>query len=224
MFASKRLIILVALLCLSFGQGLSAQTTTSNPTASELITQVFSLAETKLPEFFPGGAITLTFEGYTYRFYPQTAIYLAVADNAVYLLGGAFGQSIVNVGPLSTVLATLETYETPSTGGTVTTPPATTLWNLSISGSLSVSVIPGFPQNIAFENIMLNGIPAPDLNDTNAITSEINKSLDGVATGISLISITVVNNTDSRRTFDASFSATISTGAVTYNLRYDYTR
>ncbi len=198
----------------------SSTPTTSTPASAELIAQVFALAETKLPEFFPGGAITLTFEGFTYRFYPQTSIYLAVADNAVYLLGGAFGEAIVNIGPLSSVLATLETYETPSTGGTVTQPPATALWNLSISGSFNSSFI----QNIAFSNITLENIPAPDLNDTNAITSEINNSLAGVATGISSISITVVNNTDSRRTFDVSFGATLQgLGAVTYNLRYDYT-
>lgn len=193
----------------------------SGPTSSELISQVFALAETKLPEFFPSGAITLTFEGYTYRFYPQTEIYLAVADGGVFLLGGAFGASIVSIGPLSSVLATLESYETPSTGGTVTVPPATTLWNLSISGSFNSSFI----QNIAFSNITLSDIPAPDLNDTNAITSEINTSLAGVATGISSIAITVVNNTDSQRTFDVTFGATLQgLGAVTYNLRYDYTR
>ena len=195
---------------------------TPTPATAELINQVFSVAETKLPEFFPGGAITLTFENYTYRFYPQTAIYLAISDGSVFLLGGAFGEAIVNAGPVSTVLATLETYPTPSTGGTVT-PPTTglDLWNLSISGSFSSAFI----QNIAFTGITVSDIPAPDLNDTNAINSEINTSLAGVASGISSISITVINNSASQRTFDVRFNATLTgLGAVTYNLRYDYTR
>jgi hypothetical protein len=199
----------------------SATSTSSDPVVTELMTQVFALAETKLPEFFPGGAITLTLDNYVYRFYQQTSVYLAVADGAVFLLGGAFGDAIVNAGPLSTVLATLETYETPTTGGTAPQPPAATLWNLTISGSFNSS----FLQNIDFAGINVANIPAPDLNDTNAITSEINSSLAGVASGISSIAITVVNNSESRRTFDVSFNANLaSLGAVTYNLRYDYTR
>ncbi len=195
---------------------------TTAPTITASITQLLDLAELKVPEYFPKGAITLTFENYVYRFYPQTQIYVAVADGNVFLLGGVFGQAIVNAGPISSVLASLESIPTPSTGGgTVVEPPAVTLWNLTISGSFSSS----FVQNIAFSGITLSNIPAPDLNNTNEINTEITNSLAGVASGISSIQITVVNNSDSRRTFDVKFNATLQgLGAVTYNLRYDYTR
>ncbi|MCG8412763.1 MAG: hypothetical protein MI746_00975, partial [Pseudomonadales bacterium] len=48
---------------------------------TDAMNAVFDLAEVKVPEYFPGGAITLFFENYVYRFYPQTGIYLAFADN-----------------------------------------------------------------------------------------------------------------------------------------------
>lgn len=186
---------------------------------TDAITQIFALAESKLPAIFPSGAITLKFEQYVYRFYPDTSVYLAFADDAVFLLGGSFGEAIVNVGSVSTVLASLEALEgdvpAGGSGGSVA------LWNLSISGSLNSS----FAQNIAFAGINLGNVPAPDLSNTTEVTNEITNSLAGIASGVSSISITVINNSDARRTFDVNLNATLpGLGAVTYNLRYDYTR
>lgn len=198
-----------------------AEPTTTAPVATAAINQIFSLAESKLPNFFPSGAVTLTLDQYVYRFYPSTSVYLAFANDAVFLLGGPFGEAIVNAGSVSTVLASLEAIEAPTTqpgtGGS-TTPD---LWNLAISGSFSSA----FVQNIAFSGITLSNIPAPDLGDFDAINTEINSSLAGVASGISSTSITIVTNTANQRTFDVSFGATLDgLGAVTYNLRYNYTR
>lgn len=198
-----------------------ASTTTTTPVATDAINQIFALAESKLPQIFTSGAITLTFEQYVYRFYPDTSVYLAFTNDTAFLLGGAFGQSLVNIGSVSTVLTSLEALEVEVATGGSTGGGSADLWNLSISGSFNSSLV----QNIAFAGINLAGIPAPDLNDTNAVNNEIGSSLAGIATGLSAFSITVVNNTDTRRTFDVSFSATLSgLGAVTYNLRYDYTR
>lgn len=198
-----------------------ASTTPTTPVATDAINQIFALAESKLPQIFTSGAITLTFEQYVYRFYPDTSVYLAFTNDTAFLLGGAFGQSLVNIGSVSTVLTSLEALEVEVATGGSTGGGSADLWNLSISGSFNSSLV----QNIAFAGINLAGIPAPDLNDTNAVNNEIGSSLAGIATGLSAFSITVVNNTDTRRTFDVSFSATLSgLGAVTYNLRYDYTR
>lgn len=193
---------------------------TTTPVITDAINQVFALAESKLPAIFPSGAITLTFEQYVYRFYPSTSVYMAFANDAVFLLGGSFGEAVVNLGSVSTVLTTLEALQvdvpaTGSSGGSVV------LWNLSISGSLNSS----FAQNIAFAGINLGSVPAPDLSNTSEVNNEITNTLAGIASGVSSISITVVNNTETRRTFDVSFGATLAgLGAVTYNLRYDYTR
>lgn len=189
------------------------------PVANKVINEIFALAESKLPTIFPSGAVTLTFEKYLYRFYSSTSVYLAFAGNAVYLLGGSFGDVIVNIGAADKVLASLEALEVEVTTGGGSG--SATLWNLSISGSLNTP----FVQNVAFSGIAIPNVPAPNLNNTNEVNDEIVNSLAGIASGIGSISITVVNNSDARRTFDVNFNATLpGLGAVTYNLRYDYTR
>lgn len=201
------------------GSKASANTTcASQAVVTSTMTSVFELAESKLSEFFPPGAVTLFLENYVYRFYPSTGIYLAFADGNVFLLGGAFGDAVVEAGSLSSVLNALEVYEPVVSGGGTGN---LDLWTLTISGSFDTAFI----QNLAFSGITLTDIPAPDLNDLDEINDEIVKSLEGVASSIGNVSITVVNNTSSRRTFDVSMTATVTgAGTVTYNLRYDYTK
>lgn len=216
MFAIKPWKHLVAIIALLVSQTAFTQSTT--PQVTSTMTSIFELAEQKVPEYFPPGAITAFFENYVYRFYTSTGVYVAFADGNVYLMGGVFGNSITNAGAMSSVLSALQAFPTPSTGGGGT--PAVQLWNLTISGSIQTPFVP-----VAFSGITLNNVPAPDLSNTNQVNQEITSTLSGVATGISSIKITVVNNTSTRRTFDVTFSATLTGfGAVTYNLRYDYTQ
>ncbi len=186
---------------------------------------VFSLAELKVPEYFPGGSITLTQDQYVYRFYPATGIYLAMAGSNVFLLGGAFGDAIVDAGSISSVIATLEARETPTDTGSGDSGGSGTLWDLNISGTVTTTTF-GIGNTINFQGLTATDIPAPDLSNTDEINQEIVSSLDGIATGISNISITVVNNSDTRRTFEVSFNASaIAPGvSISYQLTYDYMR
>ena len=197
----------------------TSTTCTAQPQVTASMNSLFQLAESKLAAYFPPGAVTLFLENYVYRFYPSTGVYLAFAGNNVYLLGGAFGNAVVDAGTISSVLAALETYQAPGTGGGGSG--TADLWKLTISGSFNTTFI----QNLAFSGITLQNVPAPDLNNTSAINQEINSTLSGVASNIGSITITVVNNTSTRRTFDVRFTATVTgAGTVTYNLRYDYTK
>lgn len=191
-----------------------ATTCSSTPAVTAGMTQIFELAESKLAGFFPSGATTLFLENYVYRFYESTGVYLAFADGNVFLLGGGFGEAVVSAGSISSVLSALEVFEV-SVGSTG----SADLWNLNISGTVVT-----LGTSINFAGINLANIPAPDLDNTNAINDEINSTLAGVATGISSISITVVNNASSQRTFDVSFNATANGITIGYNLRYDYTK
>ncbi len=191
-----------------------SSTTTTAPEVTAEMTTVFELAESRLGQLFPAGAVTQTLDQYIYRFYESTGIYLAFADGNVLLLGGEFGDAIVNVGTISFVTSELQNFPVVGSGSADT-------WNLNISGTFNTA----FVQNLAFGGINIAGIPAPDLNNVDAVNQEIVNSLAGVASGISSISFTVIENSASRRAFDVSFSATVSgIGNVTYNLRYDYTR
>lgn len=209
MIPNRLLKSLAFVACLSVSQFGAAQVE-----VTDSMNQIFSLAESKLSEFFPPGAQTGFQDQYVYRFYEATGVYLAFGEGNVYLLGGAFGEAIVEAGSISFVLNTLDAYTAPiDTGGV-------DLWNLTISGTVNTGFV-----SVGFDQITLNDIPAPDLNDTEEINQEIVNSLEGIATGLTSIQISVVNNSENQRTFDVTFSATVQ-GVLTYsyNLRYDYTR
>lgn len=194
-----------------------AQTTSPTPTITVEINQLFDLAQKKLPDLFASGSISQIFENYVYRFYPATGVYIGIANNTVYLLGGQFGNALVNVGSISFVMSELNKFPDPTTtpgGGS-----STDLWDLKISGTVTG------PVAVGFNDLLVQDVVAPDLNNTDELNREIVRTMDGVATGISSIQITVVNNSANQRTFDVRFSATIqSFFTLTYNLRYDYTR
>ncbi|GJM13532.1 MAG: hypothetical protein DHS20C12_19350 [Pseudohongiella sp.] len=186
-----------------------ASASTVEVTAS--MESIFALAESKLADYFPPGAVTQFLENYVYRYYESTGVYMAFADGNVFLLGGGFGEAVVSAGSISSVLSALEVFEVSIDG--------TDLWNLNISGTVSV-----LGNAVSFAGIDLASIPAPDLDNTSEINQEITTTLEGVATGISSISITVINNSSTQRTFDVEFDATANGIDVSYNLRYDYTK
>jgi hypothetical protein len=185
----------------------------STPTVTTAMTSIFELAESKLSEFFPAGAETQFLGEYVYRFYPSTGVYLAFADGQVLLLGGAFGDAIVDAGSINVVLDTLEVYEPLDFGDAE-------LWTLTISGTFDTAFISG----LSFSDLVINDIPAPDMNDLDEIEQSIYDSLEEVASNIGAVSLTVEDDSANRRAFRASFSATTEAGSVTYNLLYVYTR
>ena len=192
--------------------GSSTDTSGSTPEITAEMTNIFSLAESRLSYLFPSGATTQTLDQYVYRFYESTGIYLAFADGNVHLLGGEFGEAIVTVGIISYVTSELEKLPSVDSGD---------LWNLNISGTFNTA----FVQNLTFGGINIANVPAPDLGDSEAINQEISNTLAGVASGFGAITMQIVENSASRRAFDVSFTATLpGIGNVTYNLRYDYTR
>ncbi|MES2606105.1 MAG: hypothetical protein V4603_14315 [Pseudomonadota bacterium] len=75
---------------------------------SDAALQVFALAESLYPELFARGGEVLTTQGYRYRFYAGTGIYVGLKDEQIYLLGGAFGNAIVNKGSVTEVLTFLQ--------------------------------------------------------------------------------------------------------------------
>jgi hypothetical protein len=75
--------------------------------------QLMDLAEGAFPQFFPGHKTTQAFQGFVFRFYPETGMYVGVVVTAsagyqlgaVYVMGGPFGNAPTYVGP-STAFAT----------------------------------------------------------------------------------------------------------------------
>lgn len=175
---------------------------------------IFELAESRLPALFPPGSATLFQDQYVYRFYANTGIYLAFSGDSVLLLGGSFGNQIVNVGNTSFVLSELN--KLPAAGGGVD---SSDLWNLSITGNIAVL---GITQS--FSGLTLAGVPAPDLENVQEINEQVQTTLADVASNIGTISIDVLTNSASERSFRVQFSATANGIAVSYDLTYLYTK
>lgn len=75
---------------------------------SEDAHQVFTLAPQLYPELFSGGGELGNFEGYVYRHYSSSGIYIGLKDERLHLLGGPFGENLSSPGTLAEVRQTLE--------------------------------------------------------------------------------------------------------------------
>ncbi|WP_395702089.1 hypothetical protein [Aquabacterium sp.] len=69
--------------------------------ATDAANQLMDYAETYYPAFFPSHPVTASAQGYTYRYYEATGVYLGVRDGQVYVLGGSFGTEVRQVGALT---------------------------------------------------------------------------------------------------------------------------
>ncbi|MFN3237087.1 MAG: hypothetical protein ACE37D_08500 [Pseudomonadales bacterium] len=88
-------------------------------------------------------------------------------------------------------------------------------FDLTISGNVTTAGVS------APFSVTLNRVPAPDPGDTSAVTNEVSNTVAGLS-GITGLSVTVVNNTASQVTFDVNFDAEQAGSAISVSLRYDY--
>lgn len=67
---------------------------------------VLNWAERNFPDLFPSHQITQSFENWLFRHYPETGIYAGIHTQEVagYVMGGAFGNEPVRIGPLPELL------------------------------------------------------------------------------------------------------------------------
>lgn len=93
----------------------------------EAADELMNFAERAHPEFFPSHGTTGFSSPFSYRFYPETRVYLGVAiensayaSNGVYVMGGDFGPEPVFVGLVSTFDATKGVF----IGNSITDSPA----------------------------------------------------------------------------------------------------
>ncbi len=78
--------------------------------SANLADKLFAFAESSHAELFPNHQATQSFDGWSYRYYPETGIYLAVIGDGVYGLGGVFGTHVQSLGPIT------QFVEAPATG------------------------------------------------------------------------------------------------------------
>lgn len=93
--------------------------------AVDAATQVMDYGERAFPQYFPKHKQNATAAPYLYRYYPETGIYLGVADGKVYVLGGPW--------PEITYAGNLLDFITP----------------VRSTGLISNISVPGFPHKVA---------------------------------------------------------------------------
>ncbi len=171
----KHLIFSICMFITLFGQIhlVSADTTNDAET-------LFNWAETNFPQFFPTHQGTQSIEPWLYRFYPDNQIYLGVNknDNAVYVLGGSFGNDPKKIDSLTTLISQIN-----NSGG---------------NGSIAACDTSKIPAGISYSQsgnvvtVSTNGecVPAPDLTNTNLCQTP----KQTVVTGISALSSNTVTS------------------------------
>lgn len=87
------------------------------PQATAEETTFFSWAERAYASYFPGASVSGTAGIFSYRFYPSSGNYLAVASGGVYVLGPISAGAIQYVGPLSTFSCLISPTTCNNSGG-----------------------------------------------------------------------------------------------------------
>lgn len=199
-------------------------TTTPTPDLTK-INELFTKAQEKFAQYFPASAnaVNQTLEGYTYRHYPSTGMYLAIADGKVYVMGGEYGNSPKEAGTLDAILSELSgtTVEVP----TVTIPEGD--YRLKVTGSLELTSPVAFTQTFGDSNPMLtiDKIGAPKSSDLDDIRDSVKKSLeDNGVTIIGTINVSEVSAAGAEFSFVIEFSGSSSGSSGTYKLKYVYTK
>lgn len=198
-----------------------------NVTPSTDITSLFNLAAQVYPTLMAGGtSFQTSADGYLYKYFSNSGIYAAVKNGSVFLKGGSYGNAYASVGALNAVLTKLQTTASGSSSGSTSIPSGN--YNLTVSGNVTIAGPVSISQPFS---VTINGVPAPNVSDQDAIRKAFTDSLAGQSSGpvtITNFSYTTIANTASLVEFDVSVSATISQSGFstgyTYKLKYRYTK
>lgn len=188
-------------------------TPTPAPVDPAKVAQLFDEAQKKLAQYFPASANaqTQTVDGYTYRFYPSTNIYLAINNGDIYVMGGQFGNTPVKQGPLEAILSELSKMqvtipEIPSGNAT-----------LVLTGTVGALGI-----NTSIGSITIDNIPMPSEGDVDKVRDAVREQYkDSGITGN--INVTLISSSSSRIVFNIKFNGSVTQSGFTITQNYDIT-
>lgn len=119
--------------------------------------KLLNWAEKTFPQFFPNPQATQNIEPWLFRYYPETGVYAGVnkSDNAVYVLGGPWGNTPAVIDTLANLITQID-----SSGG-----------NSGIAGCDTTDALSGvsYSQSGNVVTVTTNGqcVTAPDISKTN---------------------------------------------------------
>jgi len=193
--------------------GCGTATPAPTPVDPAKVAQLFDEAQKKLAQYFPASANaqTQTVDGYTYRFYPSTNIYLAINNGDIYVMGGQFGNTPVKQGPLEAILSELSKMqvsipEVPSGNAT-----------LVLTGTVGALGI-----NTSIGSITIDNIPMPSENDVDKVRDQVREQYKDA--GISgNINVTLISSSSNSIVFNIKFNGSVTQSGFTITQNYDIT-
>lgn len=121
MIGRKILNLVAALLFLVVSAPLYSQQLPGIEVADSAVDQnavtLVNLANQKFPELFSGGTPWRQLDGFSFKYFSATGIYLGVNDGNLFVLGGQFGNQATNLGKVTDIVATLSSDTGTGTGG-----------------------------------------------------------------------------------------------------------
>jgi VHL beta domain len=105
-------------------QSTATDCTASRPQLSTAEQSLFSLAEFVYPSLLKDGTAAGIYQGFVYKYFPSSKIYVGIKGTTVYTLGGPFGTEVKNQGSTANLVTALQSAKTKielnSTGDAVT--------------------------------------------------------------------------------------------------------
>ena len=198
-----------------------------SPSISADAQSVLDLALEVYPTLFGQGGELKEAQGYVYRFFASSGIYVGFKDGRVYVVGGPFGDSILDKGTVSAVTTALNTAKanielngSVDVGGNGEA--TGELWDITISGTASVLGVTTNIGALTVENVTSTN-PASE-EEIEKIIEEYFKDY-GTITNLEVV---IVNNTSDKVTLDLAFKGAVVSQGFTvnteYNLRYEFNK
>ena len=209
------------------GCSASGSTGSGSPSLSADAQSVLDLALEVYPTLFGQGSELKQAQGYVYRFFASSGIYVGFKDGRVYVVGGPFGDSILDKGTVSAVTTALNTAKanielngSVDVGGNGAA--TGELWDITISGTASVLGVTTNIGALTVENVTSTN-PASE-EEIEKIIEEYFKDY-GTITNLEVV---IVNNTPDKVTLDLAFKGAVVSQGFTvnteYNLRYEFNK
>jgi hypothetical protein len=136
-----------------------------------------TLASQQFPDIFASATSWRLYSGIYYKFYATTGVYLGIGDGQVYVLGGQFGNEVVGVGSVASVITAL--------GGTSSSAGTTSFTNLKSASTVNALLEYFTTLTVNYGTISSFG------TITSSVTLEVQgtETIDGAATQKLIVTI-----------------------------------
>lgn len=192
------------------------------------------MAEEIFDDLFPAGGASEFFliKGYVARYYQDTGVYIGFKDGHIYVVGGPFGDKIIDQGDEAAVLIKLEKaklkIEAPQgCNEDVTGQLGCGEWDITITGTVTQTMPVVGQITVNIPETVLEDVPMDNPASEDEIKQILTEYYEEYGT-ITNLKVEVVTNTSNHVVLDIAFDSSITQQGVTvngsYDLHYDMTK